>query len=341
MPAASLYLKLSGIAVLLFIATYLFRRQAAPRRIASGLFALSLAGYLGCQVCHLLPIAWLIVVIHIGCYSVPVAFYVMGDALFKDNFRFQLNHLLLLLSVEIINFGVFFFWKNHGGHTSLASGLAFVPAGVSLAIIAATLARVVRGRGADLVEMRRRFRLQFLAVTGAAMLLVLAKEIVYPPHGVPPVLDFIHAAAVLALVWYFGIRLLRSGADSFGEETREKKAAMPSADYASLLAKLDHAMTSEKIYTRENLSIGRLAEHLGTREYILRRAINSALGYRNFNDFLNEARIREAQRLLASDPAPAIISVAMDLGFGSLAPFNRAFREKTGASPSEFRKKQA
>ncbi|MBN8220336.1 MAG: helix-turn-helix transcriptional regulator [Spirochaetes bacterium] len=339
MPAAAFYLKLSGVAVLLFIATYLFGRGAAPRRIASGLFALSLAGYLGCQVCHPLPIAWLIVVIHIGCYSVPVAFYVMGEALFKDNFCFQAKHLLLLLSVEFINFGIFFFVQNHAGHTSLASGLAFAPACVSLALIAVTFANVVRGRVADLVEIRRRFRLQFLTVTGAAMLLVLAKEVVYPPHDVPPLLDFIHAAAVLALVWYFGLRLLRSGADSFGEETREKKATAPAAKYAPLLAKLDQAMTSEKIYMRENLSIGRLAEHLGTREYILRRAINSGLGYRNFNDFLNEARIREAQRLLSSDAAPAILHLAMDLGFGSLAPFNRAFKEKTGVSPSEFRKK--
>ena len=339
MPAAAFYLKLSGVAVLLFIATYLFRRGAAPRRIASGLFALSLAGYLGCQVCHPLPIAWLIVVIHIGCYSVPVAFYVMGEALFKDNFCFQAKHLLLLLSVEFINFGIFFFVQNHAGHTSLASRLAFAPACVSLALIAVTFANVVRGRVGDLVEIRRRFRLQFLTVTGAAMLLVLAKEVVYPPHDVPPLLDFIHAAAVLALVWYFGLRLLRSGADSFGEETREKKATAPATEYAPLLAKLDHAMTSEKIYMRENLSIGRLAEHLGTREYILRRAINSGLGYRNFNDFLNEARIREAQRLLSSDAAPAILHLAMDLGFGSLAPFNRAFKEKTGVSPSEFRKK--
>lgn len=28
----------------------------------------------------------------------------------------------------------------------------------------------------------------------------------------------------------------------------------------------------------------------------------------------------------------------MDLGYGSLAPFNRAFRDATGTSPSEYRR---
>jgi AraC-like DNA-binding protein len=42
-----------------------------------------------------------------------------------------------------------------------------------------------------------------------------------------------------------------------------------------------------------------------------------------------------------ADPAEArktVSSIAFDLGFGSLGPFNRAFREVTGLSPTEWRK---
>ena len=75
-------------------------------------------------------------------------------------------------------------------------------------------------------------------------------------------------------------------------------------------------------------------------EYRLRRLINQRLGYRNFNVFLNNHRIEEAKAALA-DPAQAevpVITIAMDAGFQSLGPFNRAFKADTGLTPTEFRR---
>jgi AraC-like DNA-binding protein len=75
----------------------------------------------------------------------------------------------------------------------------------------------------------------------------------------------------------------------------------------------------------------------------LRRLINQRLGYRNFNAFLNNHRIEEAKAALA-DPAQAavpVITIAMDAGFQSLGPFNRAFKAMTGVTPSEYRKLMA
>jgi AraC-like DNA-binding protein len=72
----------------------------------------------------------------------------------------------------------------------------------------------------------------------------------------------------------------------------------------------------------------------------LRRIINQQLGYRNFNAFLNDLRTAEACRML-EDPAQErlpIFNLALDLGYGSLGPFNRAFRARTGQSPTEYRR---
>ena len=72
----------------------------------------------------------------------------------------------------------------------------------------------------------------------------------------------------------------------------------------------------------------------------MRRLINSELGYRNFSSFLNSHRIAEAQAALA-DPAQAevpVITIAMDAGFQSLGPFNRAFKAVTGVTPTEYRR---
>ena len=81
----------------------------------------------------------------------------------------------------------------------------------------------------------------------------------------------------------------------------------------------------------EGLTIGAVARALETPEHQLRRLINNRLGHRNFADFVNSRRIEAAKRRLA-DPAEArttVATIAFDLGYGSLGPFNRAFRAAT------------
>jgi AraC-like DNA-binding protein len=102
-------------------------------------------------------------------------------------------------------------------------------------------------------------------------------------------------------------------------------------------------MDDERIYRHDNVTIGTLASKLGIPEYRLRRLINQRLGYRNFNVFLNEHRIAEAKAALA-DPSQAevpVITIAMDAGFQSLGPFNRAFKAITGVTPTEYRRLKA
>jgi AraC-like DNA-binding protein len=76
-----------------------------------------------------------------------------------------------------------------------------------------------------------------------------------------------------------------------------------------------------------------------TPEHRLRRLINQRLGHRNFSAFLNQWRLADARAALA-DPtqrAVPISTIALDAGFASLGPFNRAFKAETGLTPSEFR----
>ena len=62
-------------------------------------------------------------------------------------------------------------------------------------------------------------------------------------------------------------------------------------------------------------------------------------GFRNFADFLNARRI-EAARTALADPDKArlpVSSIAFDLGYASLGPFNRAFKDATGLTPTAWR----
>ena len=108
---------------------------------------------------------------------------------------------------------------------------------------------------------------------------------------------------------------------------------------AALANRVTEAMTARRLWQREGLGIAQLAAELRTQEYLLRRAINRHLGYRNFNDFLHDYRLQEAARRLesGSDRALPVLTIALDCGYGSIGPFNRAFKARFGVTPTQYR----
>jgi AraC-like DNA-binding protein len=119
-----------------------------------------------------------------------------------------------------------------------------------------------------------------------------------------------------------------------GEEQRPRQIEQ------ALLRRLEHLMAVERAYRREGLTIGSLSAELGVPEYRLRQLINEGLGHRNFNAFLNRYRIEEAKAALV-DPGQVevpVLTIAMDTGFQSIGPFNRAFKAATNLTPTEFRR---
>lgn len=96
----------------------------------------------------------------------------------------------------------------------------------------------------------------------------------------------------------------------------------------------------DALYRRHGLSIAELAGIVELPEHRLRAVINGHLGFKNFAAFLNHFRLREAAERLR-DPAFAhlpVLTIALDAGFASIGPFNRAFREAFGATPTEHRR---
>ena len=94
------------------------------------------------------------------------------------------------------------------------------------------------------------------------------------------------------------------------------------------------------MYRKEGLTIKELADIMGEQEYKVRRLINGELGFRNFNDFLNKYRVNEACEILndASNNRKTILEIAYSLGYQSIGPFNKAFKELTETTPTAYRK---
>ena len=107
-----------------------------------------------------------------------------------------------------------------------------------------------------------------------------------------------------------------------------------------LAERLQRLMTAEQAFRTSGLTIGRLAERLGQPEHKVRALINGQLGFRNFSAFLNAYRTGAAADALR-DPEQdhlTVAEIAFGLGYQSLGPFNRAFKEAHGLTPTEFRR---
>ncbi|MFI5012942.1 MAG: helix-turn-helix domain-containing protein [Hyphomicrobiales bacterium] len=214
---------------------------------------------------------------------------------------------------------------------------------VLFAILGAIQA-VATWRG-DLVEPRRRLRLFVVGATAVYIVVDAGTGFLRVGPG-SDAGSLVRIAVLAAILVAVAAALLRVS-DKAGLFPEPSPAAPP-RDFAeraaapphpALVAALERAMTVDRAYRQEGLSIGQLALRLGLPEYRLRQLINRGLGYRNFAGFLNFYRIAEAKEALA-DLAQAdvpILTIALDAGFNSLGPFNRAFKGETGMTPSEFR----
>ena len=210
---------------------------------------------------------------------------------------------------------------------------------------------------------RRRLR-AFIVVTGVAYTLAMLVARLASPHGrLSSTTATVDAALLLVIVTVTAFWMLRlAGSEIFPSERAapspvpraqpaearrvqtEDSAEPPAPDPAdqALAEALQRLMNEERAYRAEDLSIAGLAARLGTPEYRLRRLINQRLGHRNFNAFVNGFRLEEARTALA-DPARRslpVLSIALEAGFQSIGPFNRAFKAATGLTPTEYRREK-
>jgi AraC-like DNA-binding protein len=223
---------------------------------------------------------------------------------------------------------------------------------LALGFIALAVVQTIASWSADLVERRRRIRV--FIVSSAALYggINAVLQIVLSGGEAAGIASTVNSAVLAAIVAAISCLMMRvDGADLFpaapeiGAMPRVPghSAALEDSHDQKLVDALMRLMGDERIYRHDNISIGTLATRLKVPEYRLRRLINQQLGYRNFNVFLNNHRIEEAKAALA-DPTQAevpVITIAMDAGFQSLGPFNRAFKATTGVTPTEYRRLNA
>ncbi|MCG6169201.1 AraC family transcriptional regulator [Leptospira sanjuanensis] len=333
-----LFCKAITIAQLSFlILNFLVRMKATTQGIFGSLFLSSLIAYFICPMLrHSEANPAVFLLVHVGCYSVSFFFYLFVSSLFVDRFRPSFLHGVSFLLINAFCFYVFVFSKTYY-ETSIFSKILFsAPQLIFLTLLLLALGNVLKDKNIDLIESRREFRVLFVFVTGSYAISVVLIELILKYSDYSAELDLVNSFLIMILVFFFSFKLFEFRENTFLIPDRKKEEPLDEV----LFKKLNSLLEEEKIYLMENLTILKLAQKIGVSEKKIRRLINQGLDYRNFNEFLNHYRIREAKAILSDQTKNDIpvLRIAMDLGYGSLAPFNRAFKEIAGTTPSDFRK---
>ena len=158
----------------------------------------------------------------------------------------------------------------------------------------------------DLVESRRRARVSSVVVGGIVILLINAKEFYQLGTARSQFVDSVTTGVFFILVIAVCTRFLgitcywtQSATPEIFPSAYPEEIGTSSGETGVLVIdELERLMQEEKVFREEGFTIRSLGVELGVKEYRLRRLINGHLGYRNFNRFLNEYRVREVARLL-------------------------------------------
>lgn len=327
--------------VFLGLAIVVGRGTCSPARATGVLFCLSAAAHtltqlssIGPALHWMWPPLWTLSVMGSGF------FWAFATELFEDRQRLEVRRFIP--AIGLLALGIL-----AAATPPAASRILWLAHNlVGAALMAHVLFVIAASWGNDLVEARRRLRGPILAAAALYAVSVIAVQISEllwrPADALSPL-----AAAVLFILSLAAIgTLLQADGELFAPLAKPRSAEAslpdipaPAGEDAGIAAKLGRLMRDERAYRDENLSIAALALRMAVPEYKLRRLINRQLGHRNFNAYLTQWRLAEARQALA-DPDQSdmpISTIALDSGFGSLGPFNRAFKTETGLTPTAFR----
>ena len=265
----------------------------------------------------------------------------LGLALFDDDFKLGLREWIIsgIYALAAITLRTY----NWGFHNILGGKIVVVVSGLSLALMLHLCYKAITGHKEDLVEQRRRIRIWFIV---AVAMVVVASNLaertadwfgMYQDQTIWVTYIFTFMLALWALLWLTRLHpeviIFDSNQPIAPEPSRIEERDKPAYE------KLVSVMETDRAYTKHGFAIGDLAELIGIPSHQLRKLINQSMGYRNFASFLNKYRIAHVKQSL-SDPEKArvpVLTLAMEAGFSSLAPFNRAFKASEGVTPSDFR----
>jgi AraC-like DNA-binding protein len=294
----------------------------------------------------------------VGPYQYLIAFgtsatcnllWLMSIALFRKDGGLRLHHYLVAISISLLvvtSYSIDLFTSlgvvAQGSVSWLDKTVQELTTLISSTILMLTLWETIKGYSTcSSFEKKQRALFAtgfFVAIFNCT---VVAKALI--PQELQATLSewFVVTSALIILsstcvviIWRHRTRAKSS---TPAPETVDEINAVSSEDQNTFNT-IETLMLNEQMYLQPDLKMMMIASQLSLPEYKISQAIRSQSGG-NFNQFVNKYRIAHAKQLLTDPKASesTILSIGLDSGFGSIAPFNRAFKAQLGCTPKEYR----
>ena len=227
-------------------------------------------------------------------------------------------------------------------YKGISLALSFTIYGYLLYIIFAEYA-------ADLPEKRRNFRLWFIAALVTLPVVMTFDRLIIGDAFYSDRISLVDSIPIFFASSAFLVGLVQIETGNFlspSDENDQSRFADIKTSNICLLPddKFSLMLLEEKmqagLYRETGLTVAGLAKIISIPKHRLRWLINQHLGHRNISQYLNNFRIAAAKKRLADAKQRhvSVLEIAMDVGYVSLRPFNRAFKNRTDQTPSEYRK---
>ncbi|MGH8238356.1 MAG: helix-turn-helix domain-containing protein [Steroidobacteraceae bacterium] len=274
------------------------------------------------------------------CSTHPVWFWICARLMFSDRPMLRTSDVICLGAMGVA--GVLYQSQlpADGATAVRVLGVAFAASGLAFACLAPLT--VYFGMAGDLDARRRHLRQWFVPFVSSYLAAVIITQavVLFQARSTPTVLVLLNlvvidVVAALTLATFVQLRVV----NWIAAVDTSPQVALSRLEQ-SVLDRLNRRFVPERLYAREALTIAELANLLGTQEHVLRRVVNHGLGFRNFNDFLHTHRLKAAAERLGDPQLRRIpvLTIALEVGYGSIGPFNRAFKERFGMTPTEYRR---
>ena len=125
---------------------------------------------------------------------------------------------------------------------------------------------------------------------------------------------------------------------SQGIENEKVPKVIPLEEDKKRYEELVDMVTEKGLYKKQELTLADLAEEAGIHQKQLSFLINQFSG-KNFFNYVNDFRVKEAQRLLIDEQYEhlSFLGIAFEAGFNSKATFNASFKRMTGQTPGQYK----
>jgi len=277
----------------------------------------------------------------------PVLFLYARSLVYK-NYQIRISQLLHLIPAAVF---VLFAALGHSlcralGALLYVSLLAYIILTVKVLV---KYRKVIRETQSSNARMDLKWLQWTMVIFSITLLLDMVDQFLLP-LDVWAGISAIHLAILLLINWIFykGLKQpqIFSGISESDEwlasnSSKRPVSKMPDEEEREELERIKTYMQSSRAFTNAELSLTELASVLDISPRKLSYLINGFLD-QNFVGFVNQYRIEMAQdRLMhSSEKGETILEIMYEVGFNSKSSFNTLFKQYTGLTPSDFKKKQ-